>query len=281
MNKIIYAFITLLALTSCANSYDITGTSNVSTLDGSMLYLKILKDNSFKSIDSCDVVHGQFHFEGTIDSVKMANIFMDDEPVLPLVLESGSITVKLDDTQQVVSGTPLNDKLFGFFKKYQQLQNQQRELIHKHDQAIMNGSDMSVVTRKLNEEAIRLSDQEDKLVTSFVTDNFDNVLGAGVFFLVTMGNQYPMLSPWIEDIMSKATDTFKNDPYVKDYYQKAQENQSIMNGTHESQMGAPMNDAAQMGGEPQMEAPQVNPDAAPAPTPNDLARPTIPEKKQE
>ena len=144
----------------------------------------------------------------------------------------------------------------------------------------MNGSDMSVVTRKLNEEAIRLSDQEDKLVTSFVTDNFDNVLGAGVFFLVTMGNQYPMLSPWIEDIMSKATDTFKNDSYVKDYYQKAQENQSIMNGTHESQMGAPMNDAAQMGGEPQMEAPQVNPDAAPAPTPNDLARPTIPEKKQ-
>ena len=280
MNKIIYAFITLLALTSCANSYDITGTSNVSTLDGSMLYLKILKDNSFKSIDSCDVVHGQFHFEGTIDSVKMANIFMDDEPVLPLVLESGSITVKLDDTQQVVSGTPLNDKLFGFFKKYQQLQNQQRELVHKHDQAIMNGSDMSVVTRKLNEEAIRLSDQEDKLVTSFVTDNFDNVLGAGVFFLVTMGNQYPMLSPWIEDIMSKATDTFKNDSYVKDYYQKAQENQSIMNGTHESQMGAPMNDAAQMGGEPQMEAPQVNPDAAPAPTPNDLARPTIPEKKQ-
>ena len=280
MNKIIYAFITLLALTSCANSYDITGTSNVSTLDGSMLYLKILKDNSFKSIDSCDVVHGQFHFEGTIDSVKMANIFMDDEPVLPLVLESGSITVKLDDTQQVVSGTPLNDKLFGFFKKYQQLQNQQRELIHKHDQAIMNGSDMSVVTRKLNEEAIRLSDQEDKLVTSFVTDNFDNVLGAGVFFLVTMGNQYPMLSPWIEDIMSKATDTFKNDSYVKDYYQKAQENQSIMNGTHESQMGAPMNDAAQMGGEPQVEAPQVNPDAAPAPTPNDLARPTIPEKKQ-
>ena len=280
MNKIIYAFITLLVLTSCANSYDITGTSNVSTLDGSMLYLKILKDNSFKSIDSCDVVHGQFHFEGTIDSVKMANIFMDDEPVLPLVLESGSITVKLDDTQQVVSGTPLNDKLFGFFKKYQQLQNQQRELIHKHDQAIMNGSDMSVVTRKLNEEAIRLSDQEDKLVTSFVTDNFDNVLGAGVFFLVTMGNQYPMLSPWIEDIMSKATDTFKNDSYVKDYYQKAQENQSIMNGTHESQMGAPMNDAAQMGGEPQMEAPQVNPDAAPAPTPNDLARPTIPEKKQ-
>lgn len=271
MNKIFYALITLMALTSCAASYDISGTSNVSTLDGRMLYLQILKDNEFKKIDSCDVVHGQFHFQGSVDSAKMANIFMDDEPVLPLVLESGCITVKLDDTQQVVSGTPLNDKLFGFFKKYQQLQNQQRELVHKHDQAIMNGSDMVVVTKQLNEESIRLSEQEDKLITSFVTDNFNNVLGPGVFFLVTMGNQYPMLSPWIEDIMSKATDYFKNDPYVKDYYKKAQENQEIMNGTRDVQGGV----------QPEMEAaPQVNPDAAPAPTANELAAPTIPEKQE-
>lgn len=268
MNKILYAFITLLAMTSCANSYNIQGTSNVSTLDGRMLYLKILKNNDFKNIDSCDVVHGQFHFDGNLDSVRMANIFMDDEDVLPLVLESGDINVKLDDAQQIVSGTPLNDKLFKFFKKYQQLQNQQMELVHKHDQAIMNGSDMELVTRKLNEEAILLADQEDKLVTSFVTENFDNVLGPGVFFMVTMRNQYPMLSPWIEDIMSKATEHFKNDPYVKDYYQKAQENEQIMNGTRDAGQDAST-----------MQAPQVDPNAAPAPTANDLAKPTIPENQ--
>lgn len=268
MNKILYAFITLLAMTSCANSYNIQGTSNVSTLDGRMLYLKILKNNDFKNIDSCDVVHGQFHFDGNLDSVRMANIFMDDEAVLPLVLESGDINVKLDDAQQIVSGTPLNDKLFKFFKKYQQLQNQQMELVHKHDQAIMNGSDMEVVTRKLNEEAIQLADQEDKLVTSFVTENFDNVLGPGVFFMVTMRNQYPMLSPWIEDIMSKATEHFKNDPYVKDYYQKAQENEQIMNGTRDAGQDASA-----------MQDPQVDPNAAPAPTANDLAKPTIPENQ--
>ena len=37
MNKMICAFATLLAFTSCANSYHIIGTSNVSTLDGRML----------------------------------------------------------------------------------------------------------------------------------------------------------------------------------------------------------------------------------------------------
>lgn len=67
-----------------------------------------------------------------------------------------------------------------------------------------------------------------------------------------MRNQYPMLSPWIEDIMSKATEHFKNDPYVKDYYQKAQENEQIMNGTRDAGQDASA-----------MQAPQVDPNAAP------------------
>lgn len=51
--------------------------------------------------------------------------------------------------------------------------------------------------------------------------------------MMTIGYRYPELTPWIEDIMSKATDKFKSDPYVKDYYQKALENQAIMNGMKE------------------------------------------------
>lgn len=265
MNKILYALISLIALTSCANSYNIMGTSNVSTLDGRKLYLKVLKDSGMKNIDSCDVVHGQFGFAGNTDSVKMASIFMDDEMVLPVVLESGDISVKLDDTQQIVSGTPLNDKLFQFFKKFNQLKNQEAELVHKHDQAIMDGRNMQVVTRQLNAQALRLSDQEDKLVTSFVCENFDNCLGPGVFFMVTIENQYPVLSPWIEDIMSKATDKFKNDPYVKEYYQKAQENEQIMNGTKDPSATA----APPAVGTP---APQDGP------TPNELAQPTQPDQ---
>ena len=73
MSKVLYAFITIMALASCGNSYNIQGSSNVSTLDGRMLYLKVLHDNDFKTIDSCDVVHGQFHFNGSFDSICMAN----------------------------------------------------------------------------------------------------------------------------------------------------------------------------------------------------------------
>ena len=259
MNKLLYTLLALALLTSCGSSYNIEGTSNISTLDGRKLYLKVLKDNEFKKLDSCDVVHGKFGFSGSLDSVRIANIFMDEESVLPLVLESGNIVVKLDDAQQNVSGTPLNDKLFKFLNKYNQLKKQ--ELVHKHDQAIMNGSNMDVVSARLNSEAERLSVLEDKLITSFVCENFDNVLGPGVFFMVTIGYDYPELTPWIEDIMSKATDKFKNDAYVKDYYAKAQENQQIMNGMKD----IPVSATTPTAGMPQ---------ATPAPTPSDLAKPT-------
>ena len=142
------------------------------------------------------------------------------------------------------------------------MKNQENELVHKHDQAIMNGRNMDVVNAHLNNEATRLTQQEDNLITSFVTENFDNILGPGVFFMVTIGYQYPELTPWIEDIMSKATDHFKADPYVKDYYKKALENQQIMNGMR----SAPANPQP-----PQAPAP---PNAAP--TPNEMASPSRP-----
>ena len=85
MNKIFYSLIVAIAmiLTSCAGTYDIKGTSNVSVLDGKMLYLKQYHDSDLKNIDSCDVVHGQFGFNGRLDSVRMVTLFMDDENIMP------------------------------------------------------------------------------------------------------------------------------------------------------------------------------------------------------
>ena len=194
MNKVLYTFIALLTLTSCASSFDIQGTSNISTLDGRKLYLKVLANNEFKNMDSCDVVHGKFSFTGTVDTVRMANIFMDDESVMPIVLEAGDITIKIDNTQQVVSGTPLNDKLFQFVKRYNQIKNQQADLVHRHDQAIMNGNDMSVVNAQLNARAESLTQEEDRLVTNFVTDNFDNVLGLACSSWLPLATSIPSLT---------------------------------------------------------------------------------------
>jgi hypothetical protein len=52
--------------------------------------------------------------------------------------------------------------------------------------------------------------------------------------MITSQYRFPILTPQIEDIMSKATERFKNDPYVKDYYKTAQENEARMNGMDEA-----------------------------------------------
>ena len=235
MHKILLAFATMALMGSCANSYNVQGASSISSLDGSKLYLKAVKNNELKSIDSCDIVHAQFHFNGILDTVKMANLFMDDQSIMPIVLEEGEIVIKLDNAAQSVGGTPLNDKLYKFIDKHKQLDNRMSELSHKQSQMLLEGVDELTINEQLNAEAGKIAAEEDKLVTSFIVENFDNVLGPGVFMMITSGFNVPVLTPQIEDIMSKATDKFKNDPYVKEYYQVASENMAKMQGLDEPQ----------------------------------------------
>ena len=230
MSRIFLVLITILTMMSCAESYNIQGSSTVSSLDGNKLYLKAVKDQELKNIDSCDVVHGKFRFAGLLDTVRMASLYMDDESIMPVVVEKGEIEIKIDNVNQRVSGTPLNDRLYEFITLHNQLNSEMGELSHKQSQMLVDGIDENQINQQLNMEAARIAQQEDSLVTNFIVDNFDNVLGPGVFMMMTAGYPYPVLTPQIEDIMSKATKKFKDDAYVKEYYRVANEIQARQNG---------------------------------------------------
>lgn len=253
MNKIFYSLIAVAVLTSCASSYRVEGSTSLSALDGNKLYLRAVKDGEAKNIDSCDVVHGEFHFAGLLDTVRMANLFMDDESIMPVVLEEGDIVVKIDNAKQSVGGTPLNDSLYHFIDRHNQLTNRMNELSHRQSQMLLDGIDEETINEQLSIEAAKIAQEEDSLVTHFIVDNFDNVLGPGVFMMITSQFRFPVLTPQIEDIMSKATKTFKNDPYVREYYQAAQENEQRMNGLSET-AEAPVDTMAS----PAPAAPMVN-----------------------
>jgi len=231
MNKIFYAVVIIATLASCAESYSIQGSSSVSSLDDSKLYLKTVKDQELKNLDSCDVVHGKFRFAGLLDTVKIANLYMDDQSLMmPVVVEKGEIEIRIDNTSRTVTGSPLNEKLYQFIQRHDQIGNELNELSHKQSQMLLEGIDEDVINRQLSAEAARLAQQEDSLVTNFIVENFDNVLGPCVFMMMTSGYQYPVLTPQIEDIMSKATKKFKEDAYVKEYYETATAIQARQNG---------------------------------------------------
>ena len=156
---------------------------------------------------------------------------MDDEPLMmPVVVEKGEIEIRIDNTSRIVSGSPLNDKLYEFIHRHDQIGSEMNELGHRQSQMLLEGIDEETINRQLSAQAARLAQQEDSLVTNFIVENFDNILGPGVFMMMTGNYQYPILTPQIEDIMSKATKKFKEDPYVKQYYQTALAIQARQNG---------------------------------------------------
>ncbi len=231
MKGIVYIFALMAALTSCTDKYHVQGTSSVAILDGSKLYLKTVKDQKLEIVDSCDVIHGKFSFTGELDTTLLVNLFMDEQPLMmPLVLEPGNIVIRLDDSSRKVTGTPLNEQLYAFLDKYNQLSNRMNELMHKESQMLLSGIDEQEIANQLTGEAKQIAMEEDTLVTNFILRNSDNILGPGVFMMVTAGMEYPILTPQIEHIMSQASEAFKNDSYVKEYYKSANEIQAKMQG---------------------------------------------------
>ncbi len=102
------------SMTSCLEQYSIVGNTSLPMLDGKTLYLKNRTLQGVKNIDSCEVIHGQFTFDGKIDSTFMAELYLDNVSVMPVVIENGKISVDINLLDQKVSGSSLNDKLYRF-----------------------------------------------------------------------------------------------------------------------------------------------------------------------
>lgn len=238
MNKAFHALLTAILLASCAetvtDTYTIKGASSVSFLDGSKLYLQAYRDSSLKSIDSCDVVHGSFSLNGPLDTTSLGQLFMEQRLTIPIVIEKGDISVTIDRTTQRVSGTPLNDLLYDYLDRHIQIINRGRELERRATQMLLEGYDEKDIERQLQAERAELPLQKDSLETHFIIENFDNVLGPFAFQMLTEEilqiTGYPVMTPQIEEIMSKATDAFKRNTYVSVYCKAADDIMARMKG---------------------------------------------------
>ena len=227
--KFIYAVIITLVFTSCASEYQIQGSSSVSRLDGKMLFVKVPQGNDMMTVDSAEVVHGMFKMQGEIDTTMIASLYMDDQSIMPLVMEKGSIEIQIDNGRIMVKGTPLNERLYDFVGKKSSLDDRAYEVERMESRMIMDGHPMDVVEMEINKEREKLTSEMNDLVKTFIQDNYENVLGPGVFLMLCNGFPYPLLTPLMEEIVDKAPDSFKNHSLIKEYVEVARENMQKMN----------------------------------------------------
>lgn len=200
----------------------------MNSLDGRMLYLKILRDGEWVKMDSAEVVHGLFSMKGKVDSVQMATLYMDDESIMPIVLESGKITVTISNTDLKAVGTSLNAALYDFIAKRNALEVSIEELEQKETRMVMDGADLEEIHSQLMVEGDSLMNEMNRYVKKFISDNYENVLGPSVFMMLCSSLPYPIMTPQIDDIIKDAPYSFKSNKLVREFLSKAKENMKLI-----------------------------------------------------
>ena len=228
LNSILLLMMGLVCLTSCTKGYRIEGKSSITSLDGKMLYLKALQDGDWIVVDSAEMVHGLFKMKGTVDSVRMVTLYMNEEGLMPLVLEDGKIKVTISNTQLRAKGTPLNDQLYNFIDKRNDMERAINEVERKEARMVLDGVRLDDIHDQLQHEVDSMTQAMNTYVKDFITTNYENALGASIFMMMCSTLPYPVMTPTIEEILKEAPSTFKQNSLVKDYVAKAKENMKLI-----------------------------------------------------
>lgn len=218
LSLFILAFFTLC---SCAEQYNIAGSTMVPGFGGHTLYLGSLSGGqTLQYMDSCRVIHGQFSFCGSTDSVTFARVYMGGESVLPVVIEGGALTVSIDPTGEYVTGGPLNEKLYKFMERRRQVENDLWRLDRQCLRAWQEAPSPEEARARMAEFRARgekLVAEGEALETRFVLENQNTVLGPGFFRMLCEHYPVPVLTPQIKEIFNRAGPAFMNDPFVAYY----------------------------------------------------------------
>lgn len=212
---------------SCASQYRIAGNTSVPMLDGKMLYLKTVSTiGSTHNIDSCEVIHGKFSFMGLMDSTILAELYMGNESVMPLVIENGNLKVNINIIDQNVSGGSLNDRLYRFLGRKARLEEECIE-----NNLLTSRLCQGVPTSKVSYDRCvhrgrELAQDIEQLEIQFIKENYDNVLGPGIFMLLCSQYPSPVMTPQIKAITGDAPRKFLSHPYVRKYLHTAQKRQN-------------------------------------------------------
>lgn len=231
MYKLCLLLCFMALFSSCTKKYKIEGVSSVSLLDGKMLFIKVMVGDKLVNIDSAEVVHGLFQMKGEADSTMLASLYMDEDCIMPLVVERGNIDIQIDHARISVKGTPLNDCFYEFITKKTSLDDRAYEVEREESRMIMDGKDLETIHMEIDSKRTIIAEEMNELAKKFIQANYNNVLGPGVFIMLCNSMPYPVLTPMMKEIVDNAPSSFLNHPVIKELLIVAEDNRLRMQAT--------------------------------------------------
>ena len=218
----------ILIISSCSQSYRIEGTSSIHMLDGKKLYIRAYLNDHWTKVDSAEIVHGNFYMTGSIDSTYMAMLFMDNNAIMPFIMEGGNMRITISNSVFTVKGTPLNDSLYTFLENRNQFDIELEDLKRKEARMMISGFTLSEIQHKIEPEEQRILFEKQEHTKNFIKRNYNNLLGTNTFIMLCGLMQYPVITPLIQDIIDDAPESFLSNELVKRYVKIAKENQRLL-----------------------------------------------------
>lgn len=219
--QLIYILCMTACFLSCTKSYKIIGESNIQDIDGKTISLRTSENGEWRTLDSCEVLHGQFCMKGKIDSTLIATLFLDGHPLMPMILERGKIDISISNIALKAAGTPLNDSLYKFIARKYQLDLRTVELERLEAQMIMNGYDQITIQHRIDSTYQALRDEMQSLVLHFIESNYNNALSLCGFSMLCNGLPYPAITPLIQSVIDNAPKTFLANPNISKFLHEA------------------------------------------------------------
>lgn len=219
---IILLFSVVITLTSCSRHYSITGDVTHDVVRGRMLYLSVNQGiKEIRYVDSCQIVHGRFNIMGEIDSVVMARLYIDNEILMPFVLEGGDMSVKIDYHKKTIEGGELNTLLNKYLVRMSELQTEWEAVRERRIQLYLSINQATHLHNELEAQEIAILKKIEKEEIDFIRQNYTNPLGPGMFILITERMPFPEITPQISAILENAPEEFINSPFVANFLMHA------------------------------------------------------------
>ncbi len=226
----------LVFLGSCnKNTYTINGESPVD--DGSIALLYTTEGDS---LSATTTANGQFTFQGKIDTLTMAIIYIRDgetqEPIYRsnCVLEPGTISISIAEVDHL-EGTPHNDQ-YNSYKNSDELNSYNLKLNDLANQymAAANSGDENDEIATLTDQITDIQEQlriyEEKYLPNLYNENKDNKMGA--FLMNEMIEVNLLTEEQIDSALLEATPVVRNYKPIANYITRMENLKATSAGNH-------------------------------------------------
>ena len=219
------ALVPLLA--SCLGKYSLKGSTD-GFYNGEQAYIKVDSGGVWHTVDSCDILHGCFEMSGEVDAPFLTSLFIGEEAIMPVIIESGDIVVNLSMRDANVSGTNLNDQLSRFIEDKDVFERRIMEIERRETALILDGHTAESAAAEVREAIAAVGDSMNLFVEKTIRDHYNTVLGPCIFQLLCSAMPYPLMTKQVEGILADAPQSFKDNHFVKMFVAAAEENMQRM-----------------------------------------------------